>query len=1125
MQKNIHEGTTMLSFCNKVLTGARVSDPPLPRDTDTQDSFDKYLSCTIKDDISYFCNLLTEKFHHVSCTAKVTVGKLHTSGYVKEIRKTADKYYPVYVQFHITDSRGVKLNCAEFELLRVPSLQPTGVFIVNGEQRVMLIRVSPAVGLFSISNGICLQLPETFVNFTTNFKLQFNNKSYNLQSAARYFSDGNQVFADTTLLRTFTPDTDEVNAAIFPLSLKEKLMETDIEGLREILNKELTLKRALGHTLSRDCGRFKKGTVITQSMLQELPNVIYVKDKFHLAGLYLRQPIIHPDFFANVGDVISSELEERINACGFPSVVVSRTQDARTSFVFKATPEREIISNGQSDATTLTNQDILAIISLLISGDFVSLHNRDELLLKKFMLPNEIFSATLRKSMRSFIRTYARHLTCSLGPDNTFGLQKIWAKTLWDGNYFVPADTINPVSTLAQVRQVDLSVTPHANAALRDVHNSYYGRICPYETPQSQHIGLTVAKSIGCKIKDTVPLTPYIDPRNPSAAPVYLTTLQELDYIIADKIDWFTSKDDFLIARTSQGIQRVPRNRVDFVNAFADQHISSTAALIPFAGANDAARLTIACPMLKQAVLLKNSEIPRVYTSAYKTCAEHFTTSAIDSGTIDNITSRSVSVAYDKDSGERVTEIPVKGATVTVDSVNFTCFRKCKGDTFNKGDIITDSLLSKDGIYSQGVNLLTAYIPTGFNYEDSVDICEAAAVKLTSLRLDTVKHKSVPNSRISHGNMFRYVDENSAIAVITEINARNEQSEVSVNAERASGVLIGRKKITIDYTQETNFLFFLLSSNKLQVGDKLAGRYQNKGVVSRARKNSDMPMFKNGVQTEILLNPTGVPSRMNIGQLLEASLGFVAYLLDINIQSDAFNGLSTDEVKLLFEFVYDIANSQAPETVISTNYGSLPTELREHALSRIPEIQKWAGCFNRDGTALLYDPVTGKLFEQPVSFGVSYMFKLTHESKYKTNVRAGILEEKYLQNGKQPTQGAQNGGGQKFGEMELVALAAHGADSALEEILHSASDDVTAKVQEACEALQLSDDVYTNPTYSESLYQFKYYLEALGIKLCSDDPELLPDTHPETIINPVEFATHKKSCEKEKEIFRKSLFD
>ena len=772
----------------------------------------------------------------------------------------------------------------------------------------------------------------------------------------------------------------------------------------------------------------------------------------------------------------------------------------------------------------LTVHDLMAIYSLTsmiyCKPETNDLHNKDTGFLKKVLLADDVFKINLIAAVDEFIAKYKNSLSkafasTDLAADKFFGLTSTWTRKMWTDKFTMLAVTVNPIATLTQTNNIVTKLSGEPPEEVRLLAMGYYGRICPYETPAGQKLGITNTKAIGAKIENNLLLTPYRKVLKDAAG-----------IKISDKLTWLNAKeeskfrigDTLSLMKDSKGnfvnnriMARVPApgNQVtvetidayslDYVNAYPEQHMSPTAMLIPFAACNDAIRVTYATNMLKQSILVQNSEVPRVYTSMYRDCftgSNTFVIRAKKDGMVGDIFGGNLVLDY-YDGTEDIIE--VAETSVTSQSINFINFKVQVGDTFKAGDILVDSAIAKDGIYSPGINTLVAYIPSGWNYEDAVQICESAAAKFTSISAEEVKTKVRRSSGLSvaagRENYYNYIPENGIITHLTAQNKSDYRRETSVPivAHKASGILYNIDN-TVDQKRNREVKCQLLSFNKLHVGDKMAGRHSNKGTDSIVTPNSEMPVFKNGVHVEMLLNPCGVPSRMNIGQNFEAFLGFVATLLDIRIQSNPFNGASYEEISLLMKYVWELANSPNCEAVFP-KYPSIPKEIHDIARKRHSAIREWEGCFYPDGTAQLWNPKTGKYFATPVTFGVAYMLKLVHEVDHKMHSRAGMLEEEYSMIKKQPTEGAANGGGQRMGEMELVAMMAYGANAFLEETLNAASDNIKEKTNQVLESLGGEDGRYADKitpyrTVPESVNQLRYYLEVAGVKMEGTEGEL-----------------------------------
>jgi DNA-directed RNA polymerase beta subunit len=771
------------------------------------------------------------------------------------------------------------------------------------------------------------------------------------------------------------------------------------------------------------------------------------------------------------------------------------------------------------DTDHLNTHDLMALYSLSVAirrnPTRNYLKDKDYSLLKKVLAANELFSKAFQAVTDEFLKKYVRALNLNIknttiSAENFIGFSDMWIKYMRKQKWLDVASTINPIATVAQVNQLVSEL--HSDKAPEKMHTlsmSYYGRICPYETPAGEKLGIVNTRAIGAKIENGILTTPYRrvlknnkgEIETISKTITYLDAQEETQYRIGD----FTSleqKDGKFIntkvlaripsAGNQMTVATVDAFSLDFINAFSEQHLSPTAALIPFAGANDAVRVTYATHMLKQSILVQSNQTPRVLTSMYRDCLNHSDALIIRAkkdGCVEQIPLGKLLLTYDDGTQE---DVEMRETAIVNQSANFLNFHVKEGDHFKKGDILVESAIVKNGIYSPGVNMFVAYLADGYNYEDAIELSEHAADQLISISSETATNKVVRHEgdsvRIGRENLYRFIPEDGILAEVYKQGKGDNRHKANstIRAGKHSGILyrIERNK---EETRYAEYKSHLLSFNRLRIGDKLAGRHSNKGTVSIIKKNSAMPCFMNGRPVDILLNPCGVPSRMNIGQNFEAYLGFIATLLDIHIESNAFNGAEKEDIKLLMQYVWDLANDKNT----TGRYPTLPTALHARAAERGEEIRKWAGCFNPDGTANLWNPETGKNFEAPVTVGVAYILKLEHEVNNKFHVRAGMLEEEYSHIYKQPTEGAAAGGGQMMGEWELAALAAYGASNFLHETINSMSDNVQDRIDATLRMLHLPIESGAYTSAPHAVEMFRYLLEVLGIKI-TDDENILP---------------------------------
>lgn len=419
------------------------------------------------------------------------------------------------------------------------------------------------------------------------------------------------------------------------------------------------------------------------------------------------------------------------------------------------------------------------------------------------------------------------------------------------------------------------------------------------------------------------------------------------------------------------------------------------------------------------------------------------------SGIITDILKDAVEVLYDDKSKE---VIELQRSSLKTGNIIVMEIRKAVGERFREGDIIADSLISKDGFFSPGVNLFVAYMPYyGYNNEDGLVISEKASEKFTSLTYNSLKltlgDYNKNNWRFKkYVSKGEFVNENQDILCVTSKLPKTKPKYLNA-AYGKTGILqsIGRQINSKDDT--VTYKANIISFDEMLRGDKMSGRHGNKGTISLIEKNSKIPSFLNGELLDIIINPCGVPSRMNLGQMLEAHLGFVCCLLDLHIRSDSFNGAAESEIKELLRFCYDLSNAEKADSVINNKtYKHLPDVIKDAAYRRFEYIKTWRGCFEPDGTAYLINNRNGKKFGNRVVIGCAYFMKLAHEVEHKRTERSGVFEgTTYAAVSKQPMRGVKRKGGQTIGEMEIWALIAHGANNFLLEALHDKSDNVYIK--------------------------------------------------------------------------------
>ncbi|MDP4108616.1 MAG: DNA-directed RNA polymerase subunit beta, partial [Bacillota bacterium] len=623
-------------------------------------------------------------------------------------------------------------------------------------------------------------------------------------------------------------------------------------------------------------------------------------------------------------------------------------------------------------------------------------------------------------------------------------------------------DQTNPLAELTHKRRMSalgpggLS-RDRANFEVRDVHYSHYGRMCPIETPEGPNIGLISYLASYARINEYGFIeAPYrvIDKKTGRITDevIYITADVEDEYVVAQANEPLDGDGRILAERVTcrhrDEIIEVDRDMVDLIDVSPKMMVSIATAMIPFLENDDANRALMGSNMQRQAVPLLKTEAPIVATGIeYKAAVDSGTVPlAIGDGVVTNVTASSVTVRYDG-MGERTRKL-IK----FLRSNQGTCINQRPvvnvGDRVKKGDVIADGPSTSNGEISLGKNVLVGFMTwEGYNYEDAILINERLVKDdvFTSIHIeeyeiearDTKLGPEVITRDIPSSNPAEIsdLDDRGIIRVGAEVRANDilvgkltpkgetdptpeerllraifgeKSREVRNTSLRVphgeSGIIVDVKVFTRENGDElspgVNMVVrcYIAQKRKISVGDKMAGRHGNKGVISRILPQEDMPFLPDGTPLDIVLNPLGVPSRMNIGQVLEVHLGYAAKALGWKIATPVFDG----------------ANEKDIEETLSL-----------------------AG-LNTNGKTILYDGRTGLRFDNPVTVGYMYFLKLAHLVDDKIHARATGPYSLVTQ---QPLGGKAQFGGQRFGEMEVWALEAYGAAYTLQEILTVKSDD------------------------------------------------------------------------------------
>ena len=673
-------------------------------------------------------------------------------------------------------------------------------------------------------------------------------------------------------------------------------------------------------------------------------------------------------------------------------------------------------------------------------------------------------------------------------------------------------DQTNPLSELTHKRRISalgpggLS-RERAGFEVRDVHYTHYGRLCPIESPEGPNIGLISALSTFAIINEYGFIeTPYrkIDPVTHQVTDEieYMTADREEDEIIAQATEPIDENGNFIHNRIRvrylDEVIEVDKDKVTYIDVSPKQLVSVGAAMIPFLEHDDANRALMGANMQRQAVPLLTAESPIVGTGIEYRAAKDsgITILSKEDGVVEKVTGDEIIIKGD--SGNKITYKLQKFKRTN----GGTCINQrpivTRGEVVKAGDVIADGPSTDKGELSLGKNVLIAFTTwEGYNYEDAILLNERLVKEdvYTSIHIEEYDcecrdtklgpeeiTRDIPNVG---EDSLKDLDENGIIRIGAEVRTGDilvgkvtPKGETELTAEERllraifgekarevrdtslrvphgeAGTIVDVKIFTRENSDELGpgvnevIRVYIAQKRKISVGDKMAGRHGNKGVVSRILPEEDMPFMPDGTPIDVVLNPQGIPSRMNLGQVLEVHLGGAARLLGWKVATPVFDGATEQDIEELLEK----AN------------------------------------FSKDGKTILYDGRTGEPFDKPITVGVMYMLKLHHLVDDKIHARSTGPYSLVTQ---QPLGGKAQFGGQRFGEMEVWALEAYGAAYTLQEILTIKSDDVVGRVK-TYEAIVKGENV-PEPGVPESFKVLIKELQSLGldVRLYSEEDEEL----------------------------------
>ncbi|WP_313132831.1 DNA-directed RNA polymerase subunit beta [Anaerocolumna sp.] len=678
-----------------------------------------------------------------------------------------------------------------------------------------------------------------------------------------------------------------------------------------------------------------------------------------------------------------------------------------------------------------------------------------------------------------------------------------------------------------------------AGFEVRDVHYSHYGRMCPIETPEGPNIGLINSLACYARINEYGFIeAPYrkvdkSDPKNPRVIDevLYMTADEEDKYIVAQANEPLDDNGYFISSNVSgrfrEETSQFEKSKVDYMDVSPKMVFSVATAMIPFLENDDANRALMGSNMQRQAVPLLITEAPAVGTGmeAKSAVDSGVCVVAKKSGVVEKAAAKEIIIK--NDDGTKTPYKLVKFAR----SNQGTCINQRpivnKGDKIDAGQVIADGPSTSQGELALGKNPLIGFMTwEGYNYEDAVLLSERLVQEdvYTSVHIEEYEAEA-RDTKLGPEEITRDVpgvgddalkdlDERGIIRIGAEVRAGDilvgkvtPKGETELTAEERLlraifgekarevrdtslrvphgeyGIIVDAKVFTRENGDELSpgvnqtVRVYIAQKRKIQVGDKMAGRHGNKGVVSRVLPVEDMPFLPNGRPLDIVLNPLGVPSRMNIGQVLEIHLSLAAKVLGFNVATPVFDGANEFDIMDTLEVANDYVNTDW-ESFVGKYKDILDSDILEY-LDRNKEEAKsqWTGVpINRDGKVRLRDGRTGEYFDGSVTVGFMHYLKLHHLVDDKIHARSTGPYSLVTQ---QPLGGKAQFGGQRFGEMEVWALEAYGAAYTLQEILTVKSDDVTGRVK-TYEAIIKGENI-SKPGIPESFKVLLKELQSLAL--------------------------------------------
>ncbi len=1011
---------------------------------------------------------------------------------------------PIYVTLRLNHKETGEIQESEVYMGEFPLMTKSGTFIVNGAERVIVSQLVRSPGAYLSKEAKAGKyLYEADLIPGRGTWLQFESDTKDILSVR---IDRQRKLHATVLLRALgIQSTDDIlslfgksdalaltcskdeeanltttKAALVEIFKKMKPGEpVTEEGTSNFLiqkffdNKRYDLGRAGRYKFAKKLGIYNRlnGRILAENLISSEGEVRFKKGT--LLTVEDVEALRNEEFFEKGAHLLKVNVNEKLDDHGLVNLVKVYANDKKDKVCHVIGTDLNLTIN------YVTISDIIAIFSyfLNVMDGFGDTDDIDHLGNRRIRCVGELIQNQFRLGLAKMVKTVQQKMSISdIGNVKPKSLINPRPLTASIREFFASSqlsqfmDQTNPLAELTNKRRLSALgpgglTRDRASSAVRDVHVSHYGRICPIETPEGQNIGLINNLATYAKVnKYGFIETPYrkVDKKtcrvlNKTEDSVYLSADEEWDYVIAEaNINLGPDGeilDEQVVARYKGENIMARKEDVDFVDVSPKQIVSIAAGCIPFLENDDTTRALMGANMQRQALPLLRPHAPLVGTGLEYQIAHDsgLAVVAVNDGVVTYTDSRTIEVLEKGESEPRTYHLQKFERSNQGTCINQHSIVKV-GDKVKKGQIIADGPAMQNGDLALGQNVTIAFMTwNGYNYEDAVIMSERLVKDdvYTSIHIEKyeLECRSIPklgDEEITADipnvstEAKAHLDENGIIVVGSEVKEgdilvgkvtprgqteptpeekllmaifgekTNEGKDASLRVPHGgAGIVLDVKIVKRDEHSKENELppgvnevvrVYIVQKRKISEGDKMSGRHGNKGVISRILPECDMPFLPDGTPVDIMLNPLGVPSRMNIGQILEVHLGMALKKLGLKIATPVFDGITNEEIL---------------------------------------DMMKKAE-MSSDGKTVLYDGRTGERFDERITVGVMYMIKLVHMVDDKLHARATGPYSLVTQ---QPLGGKAQNGGQRFGEMEVWALEAYGAAHVLQEIITIKSDD------------------------------------------------------------------------------------